>query len=164
MDGALMNRLELFSVLLFQSSLVFCQSTATSSASPQVPGKVSMGQWLFGFRNNPLEQSVAKPTFKSFNCASPSTNRNHATAPVDLDHLFNVACPVLKTDVETLALNERYFSRSPLVVGLHPKGEPIPTQWPNAKIVRIPTHWPNLKLQAIDGGSSDSDPARGGVK
>jgi hypothetical protein len=163
MDGALMNRLVLFTFLLFQSSLIFCQSTATSPASPQVPSKVSMGEWPFGFSNSPLEQGVARPTFKSFDCHGTNA-KNQASVPIDLDHLFNVACPVLKTDVETLALNERYFSRSPLVVGPRSKGEPIPTQWPNAKIEQIPTQWPNLKLQPIDGGSSSLIPAYGSQK
>jgi hypothetical protein len=159
-----MNRLVLLTVLLFQSSLVFCQSTATAPASTQVPGKVSMGQWPSGFSNSPLEQGMAKPTFKTFDCAGPSSNQNHATASVDLDHLFNVACPVLKTDAETLALNERFFSQSPLVVGPHPRGEPIPTQWPNAKTERIPTQWPNLKLKPIDAGPAGLAPAHGSEK
>jgi hypothetical protein len=158
-----MYRLALFTFLLFQSSLIFCQSTATSPASPNVPDKAAMGQWPFGFSNSPLEQSVARPAFKSFDCNGPNA-KNQASVPIDLDHLFNVSCPVLKTDVETFALNERYFSRPPLIVGPHLKGQPIPTQWPNAKIERIPTRWPNLKLQPIDAGTSSSSPAQGSQK
>jgi hypothetical protein len=30
------------------------------------------------------------------------------------------------------------------------KSQPIPTQWPNAKVEQIPTRWPNLRLEQID--------------
>ena len=66
--------------------------------------------------------------------------------------------------VELFALNEDPSSRSPLVVRPHPKGEPIPRQWPNLKFEQIPTEWPNLKLQLIDGGSSSLVPAHGSAK
>jgi hypothetical protein len=153
MDGALMNRLVLFAVLLFQSSLIFCQSTATPTGSPHVPGKVSMGQWPFGFGNGQPGQTAARPVFKSFDRHRPNASQNQANVPMDLDHLFNASCTDLKSHVELFALNENSLSRPPLVVEPHPKGEPIPTQWPNAKIEQIPTQWPNLKLQPIGGES-----------
>jgi hypothetical protein len=118
-----------------------------------------MGQWPFGFSNGQPGQTAARPTLKSFDCHGPNTNQNQANVPIDLDHLFNAPCTDAKSRADLFALNENYFSVSPLVVGPHPKGEPIPTQWPNAKIKRIPTQWPNLKLQPIDGGSSSLVPA-----
>jgi hypothetical protein len=112
-----------------------------------------MGQWPFSFSNGQPGQAAARPTFKSFNCYDPNTIQNQAGVPIDLDHLFNAPCTDVKSHVDLFALNEYSFSRSPLLVGPHPKGEPIPTQWPNARIEQIPTKWPNLKLQPIDGES-----------
>jgi hypothetical protein len=91
-------------------------------------------------------------TFKSFDCHGPSA-KNQANVPTDFDDLLNAPCADLKSHSGLFALNMNSSSWSPLVVGPHPKGEPIPTQWPNAKIEQIPTQWPNLKLQPIDGGS-----------
>ncbi len=156
--GALMNRLVLFAVLLSQSSLIFCQSTATPPGGPQVPGKVSMGQWPFSFSNVKPGQTATRPTFRSFDCHDSNITQNQANPPADLDHLFDTSCTDVKSQVEFLARNESSFSRSPLVVGPHPNGEPIPTQWPNAKGERIPTQWPYLKLLPIDGISPDVVP------
>ena len=139
-----MNRLVLFAVLLSQSSLIFCQSTATPPGGPQVPGKVSMGQWPFSFSNVKPGQTATRPTFRSFDCHDSNITQNQANPPADLDHLFDTSCTDVKSQVEFLARNESSFSRSPLVVGPHPNGEPIPTQLPNAKGERIPTQWPYL--------------------
>jgi hypothetical protein len=92
------------------------------------------------------------PTFKSFDCHGPNA-RNQANVPTDFDDLLNAPCAGLKSHAGLFALNESSSSWSGLVVGPHPKGEPIPTQWPNARFEQIPTQWPNLKLQPIDGGS-----------
>jgi hypothetical protein len=159
-----MNRLVLFAVLLFQSTVVFSQSTATPPGSPQTPGKASMGQWPFDFSNSHPGHTAARPTFKSFDCQGSNTTQNQASAPIDFDHLFNAPCADLKTHVEFFARNENSFSRSPLVVQPRFKFEPIPTQWPNAKTEQIPTQWPNLKLQPIDGGSPGLVPAHGSAK
>jgi hypothetical protein len=163
-----MNRLMLLAVLLFESTVVFCQSSATPHGSPQAPGKAAMGQvagqWPLGFSNCQPGQTAARPWFKSFDCHGSNSTRNQASAPIDLDRLFNANCTDLKSQVELFARNEDSFSRSPLVVRPHAKGEPIPGQWPNAKIEQIPTQWPNLKLQLIDGGSAGLVPAHGGQK
>ncbi len=159
-----MNRLMLFAVLLLQGTVVFCQSTATPSGSPFVPGNVSMGQWPFDWSKVQSEQTASRPAFKSFDCLGPSTTRNQASAPIDFDHLFSAPCMDLKSHVELFAHNENSLSRSPLVVQPHLKGEPIPTQWPNAKIEKIPTQWPNLKLQPIKGGSAGLVPTHAGAK
>lgn len=160
-----MKRLVLFAVLLSQSSLIFCQSTATPPGIPQVPGKVSMGQWPFSFSIGPPGQTAAaRPALKSFNCEGPNTNQNQAGVPIGLDHLFKAPCADVKSHVELLALNANSFSSTPLVAGPQAKGEPIPTQWPSAKMERIPTRWPNLKLQPIDNGPSVLLPARGRAK
>lgn len=160
----LLKRLVLFAVLLFQSSLILCQSTATPPGSPQVLSKGSIGQWPFIFGNDRPEQTVGRPTFKSFDCHGLNTSNNQASVPVDLDQLLNAPCSDLKSHVEYFALNENSFSWSPLLVGPHPKGEPIPTQWPNARIEQIPTQWPNLKLQPIDRGSPGLAPAHRSAK
>lgn len=157
--GVLMNRLVLFAVLFSQSGLILCQSTATPPGSAQVPDKVSMGQWPFGFSNGQPGQTAARPTFKSFDCHGPNTSQHHVNTPADLDPLLSAYCTDLKSQVGPFALNENSFPRPSLFVGPHTKGEPIPTQWPNAKIGQIPTQWPNLKLQPIDGGSSSLIPA-----
>jgi hypothetical protein len=68
------------------------------------------------------------------------------------------------THVELFARNEDSSVRSPLVVRPHPKGEPIPTQWPNSRVEQIPTQWPNLKLQRIDGGTPGLAPTQGSAK
>ncbi len=162
--GALMNRLVLFAVLLSQSSLIFCQSTATPPGGPQVPGKVSMGQWPFSLSNAQPGQTAARPAFKGFDCHGTNANQNQANAPADLDHLFDTSCTDVKSHVDFLARNESSFSLSPLVVGPHPHGEPIPTQWPNAKVERIPTQWPDLKLLPIDGISPGVVPVHRSAK
>jgi hypothetical protein len=159
-----MNRLMLFAVLLFQSTVVFCQSSATPPGSPQLRGKESIGQWPFDFSNGQLGQTAARPTFKSFGCHGPNTTQDQASAPIDLNHLFNAPCTDLKSQVELFARNENSFSPFPLVVRPHFKSEPIPTQWPNAKFEQIPTQWPNLKLQPIDGRSPSLVPAHSGAK
>ena len=159
-----MTRLVLFAVLLSQSSLIFCQSTATPPGSLQGSGKVSMGQWPFSFSNGQPGQTAARRTFKSFDCHGPNTTQTQANVPIDFDHLFNAPCTDLKSHVDLFALNENSSSWSPLVVGPHPKGEPIPTQWPNAKIKQIPTQWANLKLQPIDGGFSGLVPTHRSAK
>jgi hypothetical protein len=161
---AFMNRLVLFAVLLFQSSLIFCQSTAIPARSAQVPGKVSMGQGPFRFSNGQPGQNTARRTFKSFDCHSPNATQNQANVPIDFDHLFNAPYMDLKSRVDLFALNENSSSWSPLVIGPHPRGEPIPTQWPHAKIERIPTQWPNLKLQPVDGISPGVVPVQGSAK
>ena len=157
--GSLMIRLLLFAVLLSQSSLIFCQSAATPPGSPQGSGNVSMGLWPFSFSNSKPGQAAARPTFKSFDCHGPNA-KNQANVPTDFDDLLNAPCADLKAHAGLFALNENSSSWSRLVVGPHPKGEPIPTQWPNARFEQIPTQWPNLKLQPIDGGSPGLAPAR----
>ncbi len=159
-----MNRLVLFAVLLSQSSLIFCQLTTTPPESPQVPGKVSMGQWPFSLSNGQPRQTAERPSFKGFDCRGPNTAQNQAGVPADLDRLFNAPCTELKSHADLFALNSDHFSQSPLFVEPPPKGEPIPTQWPNAKIERIPTRWPNLKLQPIGGVSAGLTPANPGAK
>ena len=163
-EGCLMNRLMLFAVLLFQSTAVFFQSTATPFGSPQVPGKVFILQLPFDFSNGQPGKTVAKPTFKSFDCPDLNATQNQVSVPIDLDHLFNASCTDLKSHVELFARNESPFSRTPLVLRPHPKGGPIPTQWPNAKIEQIPTQWPNLKLQPIGEESPGSVPAHSSAK
>jgi hypothetical protein len=159
-----MIRFALLSVLLFQGAVVFCQSTATPTASPQVPGKRSEVNRPFDFGNSRSGPTVARPPFKAFNCQDPKDTRNKASTPIDFDHLFDAPCTDLKSHVELFARNENLLSPSPLVVRPPLKREPIPTQWPNAKVERIPTHWPNLKLRPVDGGSFGAVPAAGGAK
>jgi hypothetical protein len=142
---------------LFQGTAVFGQSPATPLGSGQISGKISMGQLTgqcpFDFSGGLLGQSAAKPSFKSFKCNGLNSTANQADAPIDFGSLFSAPSANLKTDLELFARNESSFSRSPLVVQPHPKGEPIPTQWPKAKAEQIPTLWSNLKLQPIESGS-----------
>jgi hypothetical protein len=167
MEGALfMHRFALFSLLLFSSTAVLCQSMATPPDNSRVPQKPSAAQWPLDFSSGQPVQPAVKPVLRSFDCNGPNTTPNQAGKPIDLDHLFDATCTDLKSQVETLkrgvelfARNENSFSRSPLVVRPHPKGEPIPTQFPNAKVERIPTEWPNLKLQLVDGDSPPPVPA-----
>ena len=166
-----MHRFVLFALLLIPSTAVYCQSMATPPGNSQVSRKPSAVQWPLDFSNSQPGQAAAKPAFKSFDCNGPNTTPNQASKPIDLDHLFNATCTDLKSQVEILkrgvelyARNESSFSRSPFVVRPHPKGEPIPTQWPNVKVEQIPTEWPNLKLQPIDGGSPGLIPAHGSQK
>jgi hypothetical protein len=159
-----MNRLMFFAVLLFQSTVVFGQSTATLLGSPQTQGKVSTRQWALDFVNGQPGQTLTGPLFKNFDCKGSSAVQTQASAPVDLDHLVNAPCADLESQVEFLARNESAFSRSPLAVQPHSKFGPIPTQWPNAKTEQIPTQWANLKLQPIDGGSSGLAPAHDSAK
>lgn len=159
-----MNRPMLFAVLLFQSTIVFCQSTATPPGSPQTAGKGSMEQLPFDFSNSRPGQTAARPTFNRFDCQGSDAAQNQANAPIDFEHLFNAPCSDLKTHVEFLARNGNSFSQSPLVVQPRSDFEPIPTQWPKARSERIPTQWPNLKLQPIDRGSPGLIPAHGSRK
>lgn len=154
-----MQRFALFALLLFPGAAVLCQSTATSPGNSQAPGKLSAVQWPLDFSNGQTRQAAAKPAFERFNCNVRNTAPSQASAPIDLNPLFSAPCMDLNahaehfTHVELFALNENSFSRSPLVVQPHPKGEPIPGQWPNLTFKQIPTEWPNLKLQPIGGGS-----------
>jgi hypothetical protein len=164
MEGRVMSRLMLFALVLFQGCVVFCQSTATPPGGPQIPGKVSMGQWAFGLSSGQPGKTAARPTFKIFDCNGPNTTQIQVNVPIDFGHLFDVPCTDLKSRDELVARNESSYSWSPLIVGPHLKGEPIPTQWPNAKVEQIPTQWPNLKLQMIDGGTPGLAPAPGSRK
>ncbi len=165
-----MHRFAFFALLVLQSSAVLCQSTATPPGTPQAPGKPAAAQWPLDFSKVQPGQAAAKPAFRSFDCTGKNSAPNQPSAPIDLDHLFSASCMDLKSHVEPFALvelfarNEDSFSRSPLVVRPHPRGEPIPKQWPNLKFEQIPTEWPNLKLQLIDGGSPSLVPARGSAK
>lgn len=159
-----MNRLMIFAVLLFQSSVVYCQSAATLPGSPQTPSNVHMGQWPFDFTSGRQGQTAARPIFRGFDFRGSNTTRNPASAPIDFDHLLNAPDTDLKTHFEFLARNENPFSQSPVVVQPHSKFGPIPTQWPNAKTEQIPTQWSNLKLQPIDGGFRGVAPGRGSAK
>jgi hypothetical protein len=166
-----MRRFVLFVLLLFPVTAVFCQSMTTPPGNSQAPGKPSAAQWPLDFSNSHPGQTAARLSFKSFDCRGPNTNPNQANTPIDLDHLFLfTTCADLQSHgepfarAELFALNENSYSRSPLVVRPHPKGEPIPKQWPNLKFEQIPTEWPNLKLQPIDGGSSSLVPAHGSAK
>ena len=161
-----MQRFVLFALLLFSSSAVFSQSTATPPGNPQAPVKPSAAQWPLDFSNGQPAQTAEKPAFKNFDCHGPNATPNQAGAPIDLDHLFDATCTGLNSQaepfahVEFFARNENSLQRLPLVVRPHPKGEPIPTQFPNVKVEQIPTEWPNLKLQLIEGGSSGLVPKR----
>jgi hypothetical protein len=164
-----MNRLMLLGVLLFQSTVVFGQSTATLLGSPQTQGKVSTGQWQLG--QAPFDFGIGQPgqtptssLFKSFDCQGSKTAQNQVNAPLDFYHLWNAPCKDSKTDIEFFARNESAMSRSPLVAQPRFKSEPIPTQWPNAKTEQIPTQWSNLKLQPIDGRSSGQVPPHDSAK
>lgn len=153
-----MGRLMLFTAVLFQGTLfqgtaVFGQPPATPLGSAQISGKVSMSQCPFDFSGGLLGQGAARPSSKTLECNGLNSPLNQAGAPIDFDRLFSRRSANLKTDLEFFARNESSFSSSPLVVQRHLKGEPIPTQWPNAKAERIPTLWPNLKLQPIEGGT-----------
>ncbi len=159
-----MNRLMLFAVLLLETAVVFCQAPATPPGSSQVPGKASIGEWPFNFNIGQPGQTALKPKFKSLDCNGLSAIRTQASGSIDFDHLFGTPCAGSQSHVVFLARNENSFSLAPLVVQPHPKGEPIPTQWPNAKIERIPTQWPSLKLQPINGGSPDLVPAQASTK
>jgi hypothetical protein len=165
--GALsMHRFVLFALLLFPSTSVLCQSTATPPGNSQAPGKPSAVQWPLDFSSSQPGQTAARPAFKGFDCHGPHTTPNQANAPIDLDHLFNAPCAQVEplARVELFARNENSFSRSPFVVWPHLKGEPIPTQWPSVKTEQIPTEWPNLKLQPINGRSPGLVPAHGSQK
>jgi hypothetical protein len=173
MEGHLMGRLMLFTTLLlqctlFQCTAVFCQSPATPLGSGQTSGKVSLGQLAgqcpFDFSGGLLGQSAARPSSKSLECNGLNSTLNQAGAPIDFDRLFSRRSANLKTDLEFFARNESSFSSSPLAVQRQFKGEPIPTQWPTAKVEQIPTLWPNLKLQPIEGGSRGLVPARNSRK
>jgi hypothetical protein len=159
-----MNRLMIFAILLFESAVVFSQSTGTTPVSPQAVGNEQMGQWPLEFSHGRPAQIGTGPTFKSFDCHGRNTTQNQASAPIDFDHLFSAPCTDLKPHVELFAHNEIFSSQSPLDVPPQLKGEPIPTQWPNAKLEKIPTRWPNLKLRPIDEGSQGLVPAQGKAK
>ncbi len=165
-----MHRFAFFALLVLQSTAVLCQSAATLPGNSQAPGKPSAVQWQLDFSNSQPGQTAARPALKRFNCNGQDTTPSQANAPVDVDHLFSASCMSLKSHVEPFAhvelfaLNEDPSSRSPLVVRPHPRGEPIPRQWPNLKFEQIPTEWPNLKLQLIDGGSQSLVPAHGSAK
>jgi len=159
-----MNRLILFVVLLFQSTVGLCQSAAIPPGNPQTLGEVSMGRWPFDFSNGQPGQTAARPAFKSFDCHGTNTTQSQVSVPIDLAQLFNASCTDLKSHVELFSRNENPFSQSSFVVQPHLKSEPIPTQWPNAKLEQIPTQWPNLKLQPIDGGSPGLVSAHGSAK
>jgi hypothetical protein len=169
--GALfMNRFVFVALLLFPGTAVLCQSMATPPGTSQAPGKLSAVQWPLDFSYGQPGQTAPRPAFKNFNCQGSNTSPNQASAPIDLDQVFSASCLDLKSHVEPLthlelfARNEDSSVRSPLVVRPHPKGEPIPKQWPNLKFEQIPTEWPNLKLQLIDGGSSGLAPTQGRAK
>jgi hypothetical protein len=165
-----MHRHVLFGLLLFSSTAALCQSAATAHENSQAPGKPSGTQWPLDFSNGQVGLTAGKPALKSFDCHVLNTTANQPSAPIDLDHLFDTACTGLKwqaeppTHVELFARNEHSLSRFPFGGGSHLKSEPIPTQWPNAKVERIPTEWPNLKLQPIDGGSQGLVPAHSSAK
>jgi hypothetical protein len=161
-----MHRFVLFALLLLSSTAVLCQSTATVPGNPQTPGKPSVAQWPLDFSTGQPGQTAAKPAFKTFNCHGPNTTANQAGAPIDLDHVFDAPCAHVEpfTHVELFARNENSISRSPFAVQPHPKGEPIPTQWPKVKVEQIPTEWPKLKLQPTNGGSDGLVPAQANQK
>ncbi len=159
-----MNRLMLFAVLLFQSTVVFSQSSVTLPGSPQAPGKASTSQWPFDFNNRQPAQTATSPTFKSFDCQVQNAARNQASAPICFDHLFSAPSTDSKSHAEFFAHNEIFSSQSPSLVPPQLKGEPIPTEWPNAKLEKIPTRWPNLKLEPIDEGSPGLVPPHGRTK
>ena len=161
-----MHRFVLFALLLFCSTAVLCQSMLTPNGNSQASGKPSAEQWVLDLSNGQPGKTTARPAFKGFNCHTPSTTPNQASAPIDVDHLFDATCTGSKSQVEPLAhveifaLNENSLSRSPLMVWPKLKGGPIPTQWPIGKAEPIPTRWPNLKLQPVDGGSASPAPKR----
>jgi hypothetical protein len=159
-----MNRFVLIALLLFQSTVLLCQSQAAPPDSSQAPGKRPTVQWPFDFGVGQPAQAAPKLTFKNFDCHGLSTAQNQASPPIDLDHLFNATCADSNSHAVLFAFNEKSVSRSPFVVPPHPNIEPIPTQWPNAKCKQIPTQWPNLKLQPIDGISPGLVPAHGSAK
>jgi len=165
-----MNRIVFLALLLFPGTVVLCQSTATAPGNSQAPGKLSAVQWPLDFSNGQPGQTALRPAFNNFNCQGSNTSPNQASAPIDFNHLFSSTCMDLKSHVEPLthvelfARNEDSSVRSPLVVRPHPKGEPIPTQWPNSRVEQIPTQWPNLKLQRIDGGTPGLAPTQGSAK
>lgn len=165
-----MHRFVLFALLLVPSTAVLAQSMATPPGNSPAPAKLSASQWPLDFSNSQPGQTAARPAVKSFDCHGPSPTPTRASAPLDVDHLFNATCADLKSQVEPLARvelfarNESSFSRSPFVVRPHLKGEPIPKQWPNLKVEQIPTEWPNLKLLPIDGGTPGLVPAHGSAK
>jgi len=165
-----MHRFVLFALLLCPGTAVLCQSTATAPGNSQAEGEPSTAQWPLDFSNSKPGQNAARFAFKNFDCHGPNSTPNQATAPIDLDHLFDSACTGLKshaeplTHVELFARNENSLARSPFVVSPRLKGEPIPTQWPNVKVEQIPTEWPNLKLQPINGVSPASVPAHSSAK
>ncbi len=165
-----MNRFVFVALLLFPGAAVLCQSMATPPGNSQAPDKQSAAQWPLDFSYGQPGQTASRPAFKSHNCQGANTTPNQASAPIDLDHIFSAPCMDLKSHVDPLAhvelfaRNEDSFSRSPLVVRPHPKGEPIPTQWPNSRVEQIPTQWPNLKLQPIDGGSPGLAATQGRAK
>jgi hypothetical protein len=159
-----MNRLVFFAVLLFQGTFVLCQTMATPPESSEASGKLSTTQGSFDLSNGQPWQTAARPAFKSFDCHGSNASQNRAGTPTDLDHLFNASCTDMESHPALFALNENSFSPSLLVVRPHPKGEPIPKQWPNLKFQQIPTQWPNLKLEPIEGGFSGLVPAHGSAK
>jgi hypothetical protein len=164
-----MNRLMFLAVILFQSTVVFGQSTATLLGSPQTPGDVSTEQWQLGqapfdFGTGRPGQTLTGPLVKSFDCQGSNAAQNQANAAVDFDHLWNAPCKDSKANIEFFARNESSFLQSPLVVQPRFKSEPIPTQWPKAKSEEIPTQWTNLRLQPIDGRSSGLVPAHDSAK
>jgi len=146
-----MNRLTLFLVLLFQSTVVFCQSVASLPGSPQVPGNASFGQGPINFSGGQFGQTFSSAKsgntdFRDGLCQ----NRNQTSAHVDVKQRFHVS---VNPDSILLMLAQNNSLPSSFLNGRNFGYEPIPTQWPNAKIEQIPTQWPNLKLQPIDGGS-----------
>lgn len=165
-----MHRFVLLALPLFLNSAVLCQSMAAASGISETPQKLSAVQMPLNFGNDQPGQAATKPAFKNSDCNRTSNAPNEANAPIDLNHLFSAQCADPKSHiepfshVELFARNENSFSRSLFVFRAHPKGEPLPTQWPNLKVEQIPTQWPNLKLQPIGDASPRLVPSQSRAK
>jgi hypothetical protein len=146
-----------FTLLLCAPCAAFCQSANSASATTQHLG----------------EKQKATPSWIPCNRFSLNASANCVVPPQanTLGRDFvggwqrdgsqfdsKSVLPWLYPNAESLRSPQQFAQMNPNLIipplALAPRGksgsQPIPTQWPNAKVKQIPTAWPNLRFEQID--------------
>lgn len=129
----------LFALVVCIPFTALCQSIAPAAVTSELGrGQLATPRWT---ACNYLALAV------STECVSSQAESNDSIYP-------DLSSKSARPERALLAQN----SLTPLFLQSAPKGtakgEPIPTQWPHAKLEKIPTQWPHLAMVPIDSGSN----------
>ena len=134
-----MRRFAFFAALYWFGIIAFSQSPPTVPRTQQaLPAPPPSRQLWLGFDTGQLAPISPLGESNKNSCSIPIADQSQPNAQDDINQLLHIPCFNPKT--------LREIARMDVPARQNRLLEPIPTQWPDAKMEQIPTTWPKAKM------------------